>query len=131
MPIYQYLCRECDQILEVHRSMVVGAPEFVLCPDCATPTHKRQFHVAVLTPFQEHYNATVGKRVSSMAQFKTELTKASEHAEEVTGIPHRYVPVEGADAAAATGGDVNGAGMDHTYRQQTASGERKVKFISH
>lgn len=130
MPIYQFDCSTCDQILEVSRSMAEGAPNLVLCPDCEGYVSKRVFNVAVMTPFQEHYSHTVGKRVSSMSQFKSDLVRASEHAEERTGIPHRYVPVEGCDAQEAVGADPNGAGMDATHRAQVRSGQRKTKFIS-
>ena len=130
MPIYQFDCSVCDQILEVNRPIVDGPPTLVQCPDCHGYVSKRIFHIAVLTPFQEHYNHTVGKRVNSMSQFKSELTRASEAAEEATGIPHRYVPVDWADAAAAADADVNGAGMAATHRAQVRSGQRKTKFIS-
>lgn len=135
MPTYQFDCRTCDQILEVFASMQVGAPPSVVCPDCSQTVTRRLFNIAVLTPFQEHFNHTVGKRVRSMAEFKGELNRASEAAEAQTGIPHRYVPVDGADSAAAAGvererGQTIGAGMDTTYRRQVASGQRKTKFIS-
>ncbi len=129
VPTYQFDCTACDQLLEVVRPMSIGAPESVICPDCLARITRRVFHVAVQTPFAEHYNHTVGKRVSSMKQFRSDLVRASEHAEERTGIPHRFVPVDGADAAAATGADANGAGMDATNRRLVSRGERKTKMI--
>lgn len=136
MPLYQFDCRTCDQILEVAAPMRVGAPPSVTCPDCNSIITRRLFNIAVLTPFQEHYNASVGKRVRTMAEYKGELNRASEAAEAATGIPHRYVAVEGADAAAAANvqtdraGNVIGEGMDKTHSKQVRSGQRKTKFIS-
>jgi hypothetical protein len=42
----------------------------------------------------EHWNHSVGKPVSSMRQFKDDLARASERQSEVTGMEHRYVPVD-------------------------------------
>lgn len=135
MPLYQFDCRTCDQILEVSAPMRVGAPPSVVCPDCHQTITRRLFNIAVLSPFVEHFNHTVGKPVRTMAEFKGELNRASEEAEARTGIPHRYVPVEGVDSAAAAGIDrdssgVIGAGMDNTNRRRVAAGQRKTKFIS-
>jgi hypothetical protein len=66
----------------------------------------------------EHFNHTLGKPVSDMNQFTRELRVAGEAAEERTGIPHRYAPVEYGDAAAvgATGEGIYESNVERSRR---------------
>lgn len=79
---------------------------------------------SIIRGMDGHYNPSVGTYVSSDAQFRSELSRASDAATERTGIAHNFQPIDPRDKAAA---GVDDAGMDETYAAQTETGRREVK----
>jgi hypothetical protein len=63
------------------------------CPKCGGRL-KRIWGFRQTPMMHSHWNASVGKTISSMKQFKDELARASDAQTEKTGIEHRYVPVD-------------------------------------
>ena len=73
---------------------------------------------------REHYNPTVGQHISTSAQFRSELTRASDIQSERTGIAHNYQPIDIDDPQSL---GVTGEGLDATYAEETRSGRREAK----
>lgn len=96
--IYEYKCPQCHWPRTATQR---GDRLDASCTACGYigPLH-RVFSISVKPVMQEHFNTTLGKPVSDMKRFTAELRAAGEQAEEQTGIPHRYAPVEYGDAAA-------------------------------
>lgn len=101
MPTYEYKCVNCGarRVTATHSS-----GELIFrqdCPSCGvTSRAKRVFSFAFKPIMHEHFNHTIGRPISDMKQFRSELDRASDEASRTTGIEHRYKPVEWGDAAA-------------------------------
>lgn len=98
MPVYEYKCPEC----QTRATLPHRANRFTVdCAGCGTMReYKRVFSFSSPEMMHQHFNVTVGKPISDMAQFKSELARASEAAEARTGIPCNYQPIDMADTAA-------------------------------
>lgn len=112
MPLYEYKCKACHHISTTQSN--TDKPE---CPICALTMH-RVFGFKVQTPFQDHYNPAIGQYITNMATFKSELTRASDAANESTGIPHNYIPVSLHDIERPSD-----AGREQWERARSDSGE--------
>lgn len=66
---------------------------YKVCPECGS-VMERRFTPFAFHRFQEHFNPTVGKVVTSKRSFADELKRAGEEQTARTGIPNNYVPVE-------------------------------------
>lgn len=73
------------------------------CSRCLYGPLHRVFSFSYSLPFKEHFNAAAGTVVSSRTQH-ADLLKAQSEAETLkTGVEHKYVPVDPADAKAVYG----------------------------
>lgn len=103
MPVYEYKCNTCGAraLSEIRGDTLRG-----FCPTCDIEIDaQRVWDFAPKPIMHEHFNNTIGKPISDYNRFKSELKDAGERAEEETGIPHRYAPIEAGDheAYGATG----------------------------
>lgn len=58
--------------------------------------------IAVSKSFKPHFNHSVGKYVRNNAEFRSELSRASDRASERTGIDHNYKPIDAGDRPGVT-----------------------------
>jgi len=100
MPVYEFRCPNCGAAVTRHWSIHDDTDRdlynsgAVACTECSHGHLRRRFTFAPAPVMHEHWNHSVGKPVSSMRQFKDDLARASERQSEVTGMEHRYVPVD-------------------------------------
>jgi predicted RNA-binding Zn-ribbon protein involved in translation (DUF1610 family) len=111
MPVFEFLCDSCGQILSLQRG------DRMPCPNCGL-TARRRFSFNRQTMFQDHYNTSVGKYVTSDQQFRDELKRGSEAATLRTGLEHHYEPVEFADRAAFGITDEHIAALEPTKKRE-------------
>lgn len=71
---------------------------------------------------QEHWNASVNKPIRSDAQFRSELSRASDEMSERTGTDHKFVPIDMGDKSAC---GVTDEGLDETAKRRHDSGEER------
>lgn len=89
--MYDYRCPECD--------LAYSSPTRAdrLDNPCACgfegPLH-RVFGFSHKPAMPEHYNHAVGKPISNPAQFRSELSRASDEATARTGMEHRFAPID-------------------------------------
>lgn len=98
MTLYTYRCPTCgtEAVSTERRDRL-----HQVCRGCGSmDPQRRVFGFAFKQPMAEHFNATVGKPVSSERQFADELKRAGERATIETGIEHNYKPVEWGDREA-------------------------------
>lgn len=101
--IYEYVCPEGHvqdvQLSSDERDRYLGEPCLMVrkvgtrSELCREPL-RRKFSFSAPPMMHEHYNPTVGKVVSDMKQFRSDLSRASDEATAKTGIPHKYEPVD-------------------------------------
>lgn len=128
MPLHAYRCRSCGAGREDYTPISVSPPEDFPC-SCGR-RQQRVFHPPVVFKgFEPHFNASVGRYVSSEREFRAELSRASEAMSQRTGMDHNYVPLEGPDAREAAG--VTDEGLDETHRRHRELGwtEPKTKVV--
>lgn len=116
MKVYEYKCLNCETR---RTSDVRGDKVFLNCDQCGYGVvHQRVWSVAVKPMMHAHLNSTTGTVVSDFNQFKTELRIKGEIAEERTGIPHKYEPLEYGDHAAfgATGEGIYESNVERSRR---------------
>lgn len=77
---------------------------------------RRRWSVNVKPVMQEHFNHTVNKPISSMTQFRSELSRMSDEYTERTGIPSKFVPKEWGELGATS------EGLDATNSQRAQQG---------
>lgn len=95
------------------------------CRACAhTPLH-RVFSFTHSIPFKEHFNASAGTVISSPRAHADLLKRQSEAETLRTGVEHKYVPVDPADAKAVYGikDDVLAQVREDRARHDLASGK--------
>jgi len=98
MAIYEYRCQTCNatMLTGFRGDRYTGD-----CPDCdSTGPHHRMFSIAVKPAMQEHFNQTTSSYISSMPQFRNELSRKQDEYMTRTGMEAKYVPVDMADMAA-------------------------------
>lgn len=118
MMIYEYKCLDCDNHVT---SQTRGDKLEAWCPHCPDDKlhwFQRVWSISVKPMMHEHFNHTLGKPIGDMNRFATELRIAGEKAEEQTGIPHRYAPLEYGDheAFGATGEGIYESNVDRSRR---------------
>ena len=114
MTIYAYRCKSCRADID---STFRGDRHPAPCPACgAADTLARRFSISVAPGMPEHFNHTVGKPISSMAQMRSELSRKSDEYFDKTGIPTKFVPKEWGELGAT------GEGMDAANRERVDSG---------
>lgn len=98
---YEYKCPSCgNRIL----APVRGDRLYGHCLICSADVHfTRVFSFTVAIPFKEHFNSSAGTHVSSRAQHADILKRASEVETAKSGVEHKFVPVDPADAKAVYG----------------------------
>lgn len=100
MPIYEFKCPRCGATTTTMirpRDGRLHQPCPALC-GFGGPL-RRVFSFTFRPVLHAGWNPTVGREISDHKQFASELTRASDKAEEETGIPHRYAPVDYGDLA--------------------------------
>lgn len=113
MPLYEYRCRACGGTQTTyHRGGPPPSPP--RCPLCAIPLSRR-FSFSHHQGWPEHYNPTVGRVVTSKADFRSALDQASEEATVRTGIEHNFAPVDLRDTEAL---GVTRDGLEETFRRK-------------
>lgn len=121
---YEYRCRDCDTT--VHSD----TPQDRLAEPCygCGGTLKRVFGFAPVrvSAFKERWSHALGRPVSTERELRSGLRLASEKAEETSGIPHRFVPIDPADRKSF----VSEQSADQIAREQRAKGVTEAKFIS-
>ncbi len=118
--IYEYKCRVCHT---PHTSTAYGREGSRCFAGECTGTLKRVYSFTTLRPMAEHFNATVGKPISSNRQFDEALKVKSAEMTDRLGFEQRYVRIEPEQAGATQ------EGMEATYREQVATGQRETKLI--
>lgn len=97
MPLYTYRCPDCGA---ENYSTTRGDRLKESCRLCrSTGPHRRVFGFSHHPGFEEGYNRAVGAYVSSAADFRSKLSKASDEASANTGMEHRFVPIDLRDPA--------------------------------
>lgn len=117
MTIYAYRCDSCRVNVDSTRR----GDDLGICPSCNSGTLKRRWQVSMQPGMEEHFNHTVGKPISSMTQFKSELARKSEEYSERTGIPSDFQPREWGEMGAT------GEGLDATNKVRVDSGLPALK----
>jgi len=113
MAVYEYRCPTCRARLT---STTRGDRLDASCAACGDPgPHVRVFSVAIHRPMMEHFNRTVGKPISSMQQFRDELSRKGAEYTERTGIEVNYQPIDLADQKAVGATD---EGLDATRKKK-------------
>lgn len=92
MPLYEWRCADCRTPQSHYFDYDADRPSTISCP-CGGIA-RRRFSFAPGSIFHSHYNDTVGDVVTSHADFKSKLARASDERSERTGIPHSYSPVD-------------------------------------
>lgn len=112
MPLYEFMCRTCgNRDTTMEQLQTLGE-----CPECGVGEMKRKYSFAQKPMMQEHFNHTVGKRISDMKQFKDELKRGDEHYHSYTGIERRSAPIDFRDVK------VTSEGLDSTNRERAKRG---------
>lgn len=102
MPMYPLKCHDCGTQRDAYAPITVGKTS-TGC-DCGGVLRRVWTPPALSTPFQEHFNASVGQYVTSRAHFQSLLHQAGERHEAQTGVPTRYVAMDAAEAPQMPGG---------------------------
>lgn len=141
MPTYPYTCGEGHQYELVtsmaddySRGYYDGKP----CEDMGFGACggilRRVYSFAVKPAMQEHYNMAVGKPISNMRQFKTELDRKSEKDAERLGIPVNYQPVDWMDKETLGVTDEGLEVYDRSYARERSQGvhpsnQRTIRWL--
>lgn len=120
MPNYGYICEGCSAEYESDSSVPIGvAHPTAHCPACQGELRRMASMPAFRKGMDGHYNHTVGKYVSSMGDFKSELHRASDEASAKTGMDHKFEPCDTSDPAA---NGVTDEGLDSTRSMRRKMG---------
>lgn len=89
--IYEWKCRSCGVVIE---NDIADSSTRVIC-SCGSEMKRLYTSVQInaSSPFQPHFNHSVGEFVSSRRDFENQLKRKSEQQSERTGIDHNYQPV--------------------------------------
>lgn len=127
MPAYEHRCDTCRRTVTTicgHDDPARDALTDTPCtdtPDCPG-TFKRVFSFSAPDMFEPHWNASVGKYVTSKSELKSELARASEAATARTGVEHNFSLIDTHDADPADFG-VDDTGLAATHDAKVAAGE--------
>lgn len=125
MPLYDFRCQSCGQITaDLHQSLATTSST-IPCPHCQGLARKILSFPGSISVFREHYNPTVGAHITSHAQFRSELDRASDRATARTGTPHSYAPISHQEAREVLG--VSDVGLQSTYDAEVKQGKREPK----
>lgn len=113
MPLFEYLCDSCGHFQSLTRG------DRQRCPNCGA-TSRRRFAFNPKSPFQDHYNMSVGRYVHNETDFRDGLKKASETQTLRTGLEHHYEPIDYRDRDACGITDEHIAALDETKRREAA-----------
>lgn len=102
MPLYPLRCPDCGAELERYAPIAQGKSS-TNC-GCGGVLRRVWTPPALATPFQAHWNASVGQYVTSRAHFQSLLHQAGDRAEAETGVKTRYVAMDAAEAPQMPGG---------------------------
>lgn len=106
-PRWDYKCTDCGLLVEMdfNEATFVGQCDSVEC-EFETRLFKKVFRAPTIKPMMhEHFNSAVGKPISDMRKFKSELSRQSDEQSEQRGMDIKYAPLEYGDHQAfkATG----------------------------
>lgn len=131
MPTYTYRCPRCQAVKEVTESIRdhdSSLPPLCFCERDAPGNMRRDYqadHPRTATVFPVHFNPTVGRVVTSQADFNAALREGSDRAEEATGIPHRFVPIHPSEAPNAS------EAREWNYRRAVVEGRTEAQTWHH
>ncbi len=106
---YEYKCKTCDfRVYSNERGDTFVSTVPCYCPPLPDSPdlpylYVRVFSFSVAIPFKEHFNSSAGQHISSRTQHADILKRASEIETAKSGVEHKYVPVDPADAKAVYG----------------------------
>lgn len=117
---FSYLCDECgNEYIDVVRVCVGEVHPSASCPFCDGTMRRAITGIQIVQGMQPHFNVSLGKPISSNAQFRSELTRKSDEMSAITGAEHRFVPVDLNDKKAL---GVTDEGLDTTARMRRETG---------
>lgn len=118
--LFSFLCDECgSEWHDIHHVGIGETHPTSSCPLCDGTMRRCVSQVNVMPGMQPHWNAAVGRPISSDAQFRSELSRKSDELSERTGADHKFVPVDMNDKKAL---GVTDEGLDTTARRRRESG---------
>lgn len=133
MPLYTFRCSGCgDEFSEemsfathstytppVHRVPGRHVTSLAHCGD-----YRQVLRFSFARGMQEHFNASVGKHISSQRDMTSELSRLSDETSERMGFDHKFEAVDPSDPAAV---GVTEQGISDTERRAVEEGKMKVK----
>lgn len=118
MPVYSYHCKECGerQQLECDIDTYGQIRDTIGC--CDRQMSRVYDNISIQPGFVEHYNTSLGKRVTRKQEFQSDLARLSdEQSERLGGMPVNYQPIDPHDAKSMV------------ERKGVESRERKVREL--
>lgn len=116
MPLYEFKCKGCGATAVSQRREV--SDHFCSCGG----EYKRIFSFSIARPMQEHFNAAVGKPISSHRQFRDELARKSDQESERLNMTVNLQPVDLADKESL---GVTDEGLQETHDHAVRTGQRE------
>lgn len=128
MPLYTYACDGCGTQVDTEIRADAGTAPCLVCdPNGNTTTRwQRKWGFSAIPPMREHFNHTLGKPISDMNKFKSELARKSDEASEQTGMEHNYQPLEYGDHKAF---DASSEGIYESNVQRSRIGAPLLPMI--
>lgn len=130
MPTYEYRCGCRTKHLTVDPDDPTKAlydSKQMTCSSCAEP-FRRRFGFSTPAMMHEHYNASLGRVVSSRREMREAAKVASAEATERTGILHDFQPVDLRDPSVAPDSD-DGLQSQHDRAVVEGRKESKGRFV--
>lgn len=124
VPLYDFFCSECGATRRDVYQTLAETTSSITCSYCSARARKVLSFPGIKV-FREHYNPSVGAHITSHAQFKSELSRASDAATARTGIPHNFQPIDHTEAGRVLG--VSDEGVQSTYDAEVRLGKREPK----
>ena len=119
--MYSYVCGSCNVETESREFSSIGkAHPSSSCPLCGGILWRAASMPAFRRPMEEHFNHSVGRVIHSDAQFRSELSRASDERSELLGVDHKFVPFDVGDKEAC---GVTDEGLDETAKKRHDSGQ--------
>lgn len=124
MPTFDYRCTQCGHVIEDQYFPIREPQSSIPCPLCHARAKKILQFPAIKRTMSDHFNATLGRPVSSERDFRNGLSEASDKASIRAQREVSYSPVDLRDKAAV---GVNDEGLDQTRRRERAEGKSEAK----